>query len=81
MYDKAVNACLPVLKFVPDCFVMNKMLEKLDVVFSNDDKIFVNAGSDNVTFIGDYMGLIRIYLSNVNVDDDNFGNDDPEKGC
>ena len=41
MYDKAVNACLPVLKFVPDCFVMNKMLEKLDVVFSNDDKIFV----------------------------------------
>ena len=34
--DKAVDAFLPALKFVPDCFVTNKMLEKLDVaVFSN----------------------------------------------
>ena len=38
MCDKAVNAYLPVLKFVPDWFVINEMLETLDYcVFSNDD--------------------------------------------
>ena len=38
MRDKAVNAYLPVLKFVPDWFVINEMLETLDYcVFSNDD--------------------------------------------
>ena len=37
MCDKAVNCCLLALKFVPDWFVMNKMMEKLDsAVFSND---------------------------------------------
>ena len=28
--DKAIDACLPALQFVPDWFVLNKMLEKLD---------------------------------------------------
>ena len=38
MCDKAVDACLPALNFVPDWFVPNIMLEKLDnAVFSNDD--------------------------------------------
>ena len=46
--DKAVDAFLPALKFVPDCFVTNKMLEKLDVaVFCNDDIVFVNVDYDN----------------------------------
>ena len=34
------------------------MHEKLDNnVFSNDDIVFVNAGSGNVTFFSDDMGL------------------------
>ena len=38
MCDKTVNAYLPVLKFVPDWFVTNEMLETLDYcVFSNDE--------------------------------------------
>ena len=38
MYDKAVDAFLPTLKFVPLSFITNKMLEKLDnVAFSNDN--------------------------------------------
>ena len=28
MCDKAIDACMPALKFVPDWFVMNKMLEE-----------------------------------------------------
>ena len=49
------------------------MLEKLDdVVFSNDDVVFVNADFDNVTLSSDDMGLI-----NVN-DGVNLDSDDPE---
>ena len=52
MCDKAVDALLPILKFVPDWFVIDKMLEKLyDFVFSNNDIVFVNEDSDNVTFL------------------------------
>ena len=68
--DKAVDDFLPTLKFVPDWFVKNKMLEKLDdVVFSNDDIVFVNADSDNVTFLRDDMGLVSLVDVNFNDDD------------
>ena len=51
MCDKAVDEFLPALKFVPDWFVTNKILEKLnDVLFVNDDIIFINEDCDNVTF-------------------------------
>ena len=33
--DEAVDNCLSVLTFVPDLFVTNKMLEKLDDAFFN----------------------------------------------
>ena len=43
MFDKAVDAFLPTLKFVPDWFVTNEMFKNLDdVVFCNDDIVFVN---------------------------------------
>ena len=32
VYDKAVDSCLLALKFVPDWFVKNEMIEKLDSV-------------------------------------------------
>ena len=36
--DKAVDTFMSALKSVPDQFVMNKVIEKLDnAVFSNDD--------------------------------------------
>ena len=36
MCNKAVDSCLPALKFVPDWFVMSSRIEKLDSsVFSN----------------------------------------------
>ena len=51
MRNKAVDAFLPTLKFVPDWFLASKMIEKLDYdLFSNDNTIFVNEGSNYVTF-------------------------------
>ena len=39
--DKAVDSHLLALKFVPDWFVTNKMIKKLDnAVLSNDDEMF-----------------------------------------
>ena len=36
--DKTVDVCISALKFIPDWFVTNKMLQKVDdAVFSNDD--------------------------------------------
>ena len=79
MCDKAVDACLPALQFVPDWFVTNKMLEKLvNHVFSNDDIVFVNEDSDSFKFFSDDIGLNTKYLNNIHPEDDNFGDDDPE---
>ena len=70
--DKAVDALLPALKFVPDYFVTNKLLEKLaNVVLSNDDIFFVDVDSDVVTFFNDDMAHNTINL-NINFDGDNF---------
>ena len=79
MCDKAVDACLPALKFIPDWFFINKMLEKLDdIIFFNDNIVFVNTDSDNVTFFSDAMGLNTIDLNNINLNDRNFDENDPE---
>ena len=79
MCDKTVDAFLPTLKCAPDWFVTNKKFEKLDdVLFSNDDIVFVIADSDNVIFFSENMGLSTIDLNNINLDDDNFVEDDPE---
>ena len=52
MSVKTVVAYLAALKFIPDLFLTNKILENFnDFVFSNDDIAFANADSDNVTFL------------------------------
>ena len=76
MCNKAVDTCLLVLKFVPDWFVTNKMLEKNDVVFSTND-IDVDIDSNIATFLSDGMDLVTIDLNNINLDD-YFDEDDPE---
>ena len=79
MCKEAINACLPLLKFVPDWLVTNKGLKDIDnVVFLNDNIVFANADSDNVTFFSDDMGLVNANVNNVSLDDDNFDDDDPE---
>ena len=65
MSDKAVDAFLSRLKFVPDCFVTTKLLEKLDDgVFSNGDIIFINKYFVNVIFFNNDMGDILVSYLN-----------------
>ena len=52
MCSKAVDACPLLLILVPDLCVANNVVKDLDDTVSfNDNKIFVNADSDNVTFL------------------------------
>ena len=54
--DRAVNASLLALKFVPDWLVTKKMIKTLDDdLFSNDNIIFINEGSCYLYF-SDEMG-------------------------
>lgn len=65
MCGKAIDPCLLLLKFAPDLFVRNKMLQDLDDVVSFKDDIFlVNADSDNVSFFSNGMGPANADLKN-----------------
>ena len=51
MSEKTANDFLPAIKFVPHRFVTSKMIKKFCFdLFANDDLLFFNKGSDNVTF-------------------------------
>ena len=77
MYKEIVNAFLPLLKFVPDWFVSNKMPRNCgNAVSFNDDIVFVNADSDNFSFLSDDMGLANVHLNDLSLDDNNFDDDD-----
>ena len=79
MCEKAVNAFLSALKFVPDGFVTKKMIKKLDDnLFANNDIIFVKEDSNYVTFSRNEMGILSVDISNIDLDDINFDEDDPE---
>ena len=48
------------------------------ILFSNNDITFDYIDSDIVRFLGDEMAILSIGLNNINLDDVNFGEDDPE---
>ena len=78
MCDKAFDSFLPTLKLALDWFVTSKMIKKFDVIFSNDDIIFISEDSGNVTFSSNEMGILSTDLNDINLDDVNFDEDDPE---
>ena len=79
MCNKAVDDFLPALKIFPEWFVTNKVITKLlTALFADDDILFFNEDSVNVTFSSDKMGILSIDLNNINLDDDKFDDDDPE---
>ena len=47
------------------------------LIFSSDDKVFVNEDSDNCPYFSDDMGISTKCL-NINSDDVNFDDDDPK---
>ena len=78
MCDKAADAFQPTLKFVPNWFVSNKILQNhYDNLFSVDNIIFFGEDSNNVTFFCDEMGIFNADLNNINLDYINFDKDDP----
>ena len=55
------------------------MIKKLNnAIFSSDDIDLVIEDSGNVSFCSDEMGVLSVDLNNINLDDDNFIEDDPE---
>ena len=59
--------------------VTSKTIKKLnEYLFSNNDIIFVNEVSNYVTLFSNEMGILSAGLSNINLDDVNFDEDDPE---
>ena len=73
------NVFLSTLKFLPDWFVTNKMLAKLENNVILDNDIFsVNVDADVITFFSDDLGFNIIDLNNISIDDDSFDKDNPE---
>ena len=72
MCDKAVDDCLATLKFVSDWFVTNKMVKELFTTLYPDENIlYFNEDSCNVVSSCNEMGILKIDLNNVNLDDSN----------
>ena len=66
-----------VSKFVPDWFVTNKLLEKIDdLVLSNNGIDLEVINSDIATVLSDTRRLFIIDLTHINLDDNNFDEDD-----
>ena len=76
--DEAVADCLAALKFIPDWFVTNKILEKLDnSLHANDDILLFNKDFDKVFFITNQRHILILDLDKINLDNDNnFDEDD-----
>ena len=69
MCDK-VDDSLPILKFVPDWFVTNEIMKKLqNALFRDDDILLLDKDPCNVTFSSNW--------NNINPDDAYFYEDDP----
>ena len=63
MCEKAADACLLPLKFVPDWFITPKMLHDLgNTVFCNDNIDLDNDNPDNVAFSNDVICLVNLSL-------------------
>ena len=66
MCDKDISAFLPALKFVLYWFVTNKIIQKLyNTLFENDNILFFDEDSGNVTFSSDEMGIFKVDLNNI----------------
>ena len=79
MCNKTVDDFLLALKFVPDCFVRRKMVKKrLTALYADKNILCFNKNSDDAVFPCNKMGILSIDLNIINLDDTNFGEDDPK---
>ena len=60
-------------------FLQKTIIKRLDnAVFANNNIVFFDKDSGNVTFSNDEMGILSVDFNNINIDDVNFDEDDPE---
>ena len=79
MFDKAVDNCLAALEFVPDWFLTSKMIEKLfTALYADENILYFNEGSGNVTFFCNEMGILSVNINNVNLDDTYYEKDNTD---
>ena len=79
MCDEVVDDFLPTLNFVPDWFVTSKMIKKLFTALHGDENIlYFDEDFGNVVFNCNEMGILNIDLHCINLDDNNFDEDDPD---
>ena len=79
MYDEAVDDCLEALELIPDWFVTSNGIKKRFIsLYSDDNILYFNKGSDNAVFSCNEMNILNIYLNNINLDDTNYNKDNPE---
>ena len=63
MCNEAVDNCLAALKFIHDCFVTSKRLEKFDNVLpANNDILLYNEDFDSHLFLIKNIFLIMIVI-------------------
>ena len=78
MHDEAVDDILAALRFIPDWFVKIMMIKYLfTVLYADDDKLYFNEDSGNTVLCCNEMGIVSIYLNNINLDNTNYDQDDP----
>ena len=78
MCDKAVDDSLASLKLIPAWFVTSKMIKELfTALYADENILYFNEDSGNVIFSCNEMGVLSIYLNNINLDI-NFCEDDPD---
>ena len=66
MCDEVVDYCLEALKFIPDWFVTSQMIKELcTALYADDDLLFFDEDSGNVTFFCSEMGIFSVNLKNI----------------
>ena len=56
-----------------------KLLKKLfTALYADDNILYFNEDSGDAVFSCNEMGILRIDLNNINLDDTNYDEDDPE---
>ena len=78
MCDESVDVCLAASKFIPDCYVISRMLEKFhNALLANDDILFFKEDFNKVTFIANQRHALAVDFDEIVLyEDNNFDEDD-----
>ena len=79
MCREAADDCLAALRFIPDCFVMSKMLKFYNALLADDDILFCNEDFNQVTSFANQVDILAVDFYKINIDEyNNFDENDPD---